>query len=549
MAAASAAASAAVQDTARGLATALASVLDAASVGFMGPFAREQEGSSSGDDDDDVAGFRSQDNSDGEVDGGEKADPGEHWWTTGGVPVAPAQQAEEPMMGPRAAEAEAEAEAEGEATDGEPAAAVAAAETTTTTDDDGGGGSAEKPQQRLRIAVSECLMGSGVRYDGGHCRNKFLLDVLAQHAELVQVCPEVGIGLGTPREVIRLVQATGVSRETRARGLARATGPIDFNPAAGMGRRDGKKDRGISARTAGASANHSDADRRPGNPDHLLDVEDMGDLVAPVPTDVVLLTRASHEDLTARMWVWGSRKMRELQALGVDGFVLKASSPTCGMKVSLYRTPDERGAGSRTPGLWWHMLESFWPELPLIEEGRLFNPGLREHFLTRCFSHWRFRQMAMKRETKTVQGLGAFHAEHKYLLMAHSVAAVSQCGRIVAAWKSEYTDPEPMFRDFYAAFFRGLAQPPTPGKWVNALQHMMGYLKNVVSPGEKEQVLTSLEDFRAGIVPLVVPLRLIQSLIAVHGVAYVDRQVLLAAAPRELKMHAHLNADVHTATV
>ena len=57
----------------------------------------------------------------------------------------------------------------------------------------------------LRLGISRCLLGEPVRYDGGHKRNQFLVDVLGQHVEWVPVCPEVEAGFGTPREAMRLV--------------------------------------------------------------------------------------------------------------------------------------------------------------------------------------------------------------------------------------------------------------------------------------------------------------------------------------------------------
>ncbi len=60
---------------------------------------------------------------------------------------------------------------------------------------------AEKP---IRIGIAACLLGQGVRFDGGHKRDSFLVDVLGQFVEFVPVCPEVELGLGIPRETIRL---------------------------------------------------------------------------------------------------------------------------------------------------------------------------------------------------------------------------------------------------------------------------------------------------------------------------------------------------------
>ncbi|MCC6405590.1 MAG: DUF523 and DUF1722 domain-containing protein [Planctomycetes bacterium] len=61
------------------------------------------------------------------------------------------------------------------------------------------------PSRKPRIGVSSCLLGASVRWDGGHKRDRFLTDVLAGFVEWVDVCPEVGIGLGTPRETVHLL--------------------------------------------------------------------------------------------------------------------------------------------------------------------------------------------------------------------------------------------------------------------------------------------------------------------------------------------------------
>ena len=58
---------------------------------------------------------------------------------------------------------------------------------------------------RLRLGVLECLLGRPVRYDGGHQHDRYLTGVLGRWVEWVAVCPEVEIGLGTPRPPVDLV--------------------------------------------------------------------------------------------------------------------------------------------------------------------------------------------------------------------------------------------------------------------------------------------------------------------------------------------------------
>ena len=72
------------------------------------------------------------------------------------------------------------------------------------------------PEPPLTIAVSECLTGAPVRYDGGHRASAWPGAALEGLYELRAICPEVGIGLGVPRPPIRLV---GTAAAPRAIGV------------------------------------------------------------------------------------------------------------------------------------------------------------------------------------------------------------------------------------------------------------------------------------------------------------------------------------------
>jgi uncharacterized protein YbgA (DUF1722 family)/uncharacterized protein YbbK (DUF523 family) len=65
--------------------------------------------------------------------------------------------------------------------------------------------STEGDDRPIRVGISSCLLGNEVRFDGGHKRDRYLTDTLGQFFQWVPVCPEVEMGLGTPRETLRLV--------------------------------------------------------------------------------------------------------------------------------------------------------------------------------------------------------------------------------------------------------------------------------------------------------------------------------------------------------
>ena len=59
------------------------------------------------------------------------------------------------------------------------------------------------------IGISKCLEFEMCRYDGSRINNNFVRN-MKKYVDFVQVCPEVGIGLGTPRKPIRLVKIDGI---------------------------------------------------------------------------------------------------------------------------------------------------------------------------------------------------------------------------------------------------------------------------------------------------------------------------------------------------
>lgn len=71
-----------------------------------------------------------------------------------------------------------------------------------------------KIQLKPKLGISSCLLGNKVRYDGGHKHNRYITSRLSEFFEFISYCPEVAIGLGTPREPIRLVKhSSGIRAE------------------------------------------------------------------------------------------------------------------------------------------------------------------------------------------------------------------------------------------------------------------------------------------------------------------------------------------------
>jgi uncharacterized protein YbgA (DUF1722 family)/uncharacterized protein YbbK (DUF523 family) len=59
---------------------------------------------------------------------------------------------------------------------------------------------------KIPVGISSCLLGQPVRYDGGHKRDSYIVGTLAEYFDFRPFCPEVAIGMGTPRPTIQLVK-------------------------------------------------------------------------------------------------------------------------------------------------------------------------------------------------------------------------------------------------------------------------------------------------------------------------------------------------------
>jgi len=77
-----------------------------------------------------------------------------------------------------------------------------------------------KPLDNITIAVSSCLLGDKVRYDGGDKFNQTIATELGEHFSFMGICPEMAIGLGVPRKPVQLVR---VGNEIRVKGVEDAS--------------------------------------------------------------------------------------------------------------------------------------------------------------------------------------------------------------------------------------------------------------------------------------------------------------------------------------
>lgn len=247
-----------------------------------------------------------------------------------------------------------------------------------------------------------------------------------------------------------------------------------------------------------------------------------------------LVTVRTRRDVTDQLARYASRRVEELTRQDLSGYVLKKDSPSCGLdSVKVH-------GGSALPrrsgtGLFAAALRQRYPLLPIEDEGRLSDPGLRENFVERVFAYRRVRDLFAARWTHA--DLVAFHTAHKLMLMAHSTRIYRMLGQLVA--QSRSLAPRELETRYFEGFMTALAIVATPRRHTNVLQHMAGYFKTQLDRDEKAELAGSIEDYRTGLVPLVVPMTLIRHHVRRHRVSYLSEQVYLDPHPRELMLRNH----------
>ena len=311
---------------------------------------------------------------------------------------------------------------------------------------------------RVRIGISSCLLGEPVRWNGGHVRHAFLAETVGSMVDFVPVCPEVEVGMGTPRPTVRLT-----SRDDGIRMVDPANG-IDWTPA------------------------------------------------------MERLARA---------------RVGMVDEHGLSGFILKKDSPTCGpWRVKVYRGDTSTRDGT---GLFAAALSDRHPLLPIEDEGRLNDPVLRENFFERVFAYRRLSDLwaGAWRPRDVV----AFHSREKLLLRSHDEQRYRELGRLVARIADV---PPPAFEAHYGeVFMRAMASRSTVRRNVNVLQHVAGHFKRVEDPSTRRELAEVIDEYRAGLVPLVVPITLIRHLVRRHDMTLLADQSYLNPHPKELMLRNH----------
>jgi len=253
------------------------------------------------------------------------------------------------------------------------------------------------------------------------------------------------------------------------------------------------------------------------------------------PKQPRLVTSHTDVDHTDRMEAWARKRVAELEMEDICGFIFKSDSPSSGMeRVKVY---DDKGVLRKIGvGVFARVFMEHFPLTPAEEDGRLHDPLLRENFIERIFTYRRYREVI--EEKKQIGNLAEFHTRNKLLLMAHSPKHLEQMGHLVAHAKR--LSKKEFIAEYEKLLMEAMSLKSSTAKHTNVLHHIMGYFKKNLSTDEKRELLEVVDEYRQGLIPLIVPVTLMNHYVRKYDEAYLQGQVYLNPHPLELQLRNHV---------
>ena len=263
-----------------------------------------------------------------------------------------------------------------------------------------------------KIMISKCLEFEACRYDGQMINNQYIQS-LKEFIDFIPICPEVEIGMGTPRDPIRIVDKKNV---------------------------------------------------------------------------MSLYQESTGKDYAKKMNDFSNQFLKITN--NIDGFLLKANSPSCAISTSkIYPNKETKIPIGKGSGLFTSQIIKIFPDHPKEEEKRFNNIFLREHFLTSIFT------IADYKSVTSIDSLYKFHAKHKYLFMTYNQTLMRKMGKIASNNRSPI---EEIIANYYDCLLLMFKRKSRYTSNINTQMHIFGYFKKDLSQKDKKIFLDLLGKEKKG---------------------------------------------------
>jgi len=257
-----------------------------------------------------------------------------------------------------------------------------------------------------------------------------------------------------------------------------------------------------------------------------------------VDGDIRVKVGKSGEDVSQKLQNSSNKLAQKTKDDELCGFILKSKSPTCGMeRVKVYQetnSPSEK----KGVGLFAKKLKELHPYLPIEEDGRLNDPWLKENFLMQVFAYKNLIEFL--KNNPPMKDIVEFHTSYKYLIYSKSQESYKELGKLVA--NQDKKDISVIQEEYKLEFLKAISIKSSIKKTYNVLLHIFGYFKKLITTKEKEFILIALEEYKAGIIPLIAITKILNLYVARFNEEYLKTQVFLSPYPKEFALRSDVKA-------
>lgn len=240
-----------------------------------------------------------------------------------------------------------------------------------------------------------------------------------------------------------------------------------------------------------------------------------------------LIQPATGRDLTQPMTTFSQSFLEKLK--GVDGFILKSRSPSCGIRDTKIHGTDRETILERGAGIFAAAVMEHFPDAPVEDEKRLRNRIRREQFLTRLYALAGLRRIARR---PTRKAMNRFHAKNRLLLMAYNRKELDRLDTLLSGGREP--DAAVLAKEYKRRLSNALSRNPRYTSLIGVLIYALGPISKQLTDRDKALFLDRLERFRNGKVPASEPVRLLRSWVMRHGPRDLRNQTLFNPYPTEL---------------
>ncbi len=252
----------------------------------------------------------------------------------------------------------------------------------------------------------------------------------------------------------------------------------------------------------------------------------------------IMTSTKNPKEVTSELENISKECANKIQNDDLCGFILKSSSPTCGLeRVKVYK-PFNAPSVKNGIGVFAKQIKEKYPYLPVEEEGRLIDPWLRENFLMQIFAYQDLHNFL--KSIPTFNDLVIFHTSYKYLIYSKAQKSYTTLGRIVANKEKKQLDE--ILVEYKEEFLKAISLKGNVNKTYNVLLHMFGYFKKLITKEEKEEILEALNEYKERIIPLIAVMKIINLYVKRFDVQYLKVQKFLNPYPKELSLRSEIKA-------